>query len=239
MTDASRQAIIPAMEPASDRTLERRISVAEYKDMVARLPGVTKRLPDTTRRLPDGSKAEGGKKAKRMTPAIKLPKPVRETGLMATLRRILDYKPLRNLKLAPEERIAVDFATELRRATLEGRLRAVWTHPANEIAGRRSGLSQIRYAIAKAMGLIYGTPDYLFLASHRSVALEAKVPGNTQQDNQKDFEFWCRCVGVEYRVFTSVEQGLEILIELGLLTRDMDKGRETLKAWERIGAGHA
>lgn len=227
MTDADSSDTLTAMEPRSDTTGRRSYSVAEYREMVAAL--------DKAPAKPSGRKG-GGRKPK---PALTLPKPVRLKTVAATIARVLHFTPLRNLKLAPEEQLAIAFANALRQATMEGRLRAVWTHPANEIAGRRSGLSQIRYAIAKAMGLISGTPDYLFLASHRSAALEAKVPGNDQQDNQKDFEFWCRCVGVEYRVFTSVEQGLSILEELGLLTRDADKGRETLAAWERLGAGDA
>lgn len=230
MTDARSCDIIWGMEPRTDRTEQRSYSVSEYREMVAAL--------GKDQAKPSAKTGAGGVK-RRPKAAIKLPKPPRPLTVAATLARVLAFSPLRNLKLAPEEQLAVAFATELRRATSEGRLRAVWTHPANEIAGRRSGLSQIRYAIAKAMGLIYGTPDYLFLASHRSVALEAKVPGNGQQDNQKDFEFWCRCVGVEYRLFTSVEQGLDILKELGLLTDDREKGRETLAAWERLGAGDA
>jgi hypothetical protein len=213
---------MPPVDDARDRDPDRRYSVEEYRRMVADLAGTTRAKAGTSRRKPK--------------PALRLPKETRSMGIAAVLARVLHFPPLSRLTLQPEETIAVAFAHELRAATMEGRLRAVWTHPANEIAGRRSGLSKIRYAIAKAMGLIYGTPDYVFLASHRSGALEAKVPGNRQQDNQKDFERWCLVNGVAYRVFTSVEEGLAILEEWGMLTRDREKGRETLAAWETIGA---
>src|SRR3546814_19315238 len=98
------------------------------------------------------------------------------------------YAHPRNLKIKAEERLAIDFANALRAATIEGRLRSVWTHPANEIAGRQNRLAQIRYTIAKAMGLIDGTADYLFLWATGIGALEAKVGKNGQQPNQIDFE---------------------------------------------------
>jgi len=124
---------------------------------------------------------------------------------------------MRNLKLQPEEALAVAFADHLRALVKAGRLRAVWTHPANEIAGRKSGLSKVRYTIAKSMGLIDGTADYLFLWSDGSGALEAKSGKNKQQDNQLDFEWWCLANGVRYEVFTSVEQALQILTDWGVI----------------------
>src|SRR3546814_6256046 len=72
--------------------------------------------------------------------------------------------------------------------------------------GRQNRLAQIRYTIAKAMGLIDGTADYLFLWATGSGALEAKVGKNGQQPNQIDFEVWCTEMGVPYRTFTSVEE---------------------------------
>src|SRR3546814_7825620 len=85
--------------------------------------------------------------------------------------------------------------------------------------GRQNRLAQIRYTIAKAMGLIDGTADYLFLWATGSGALEAKVGKNGQQPNQIDFEVWCTEMGVPYRTFTSVEEGLLILTEWGQIGR--------------------
>lgn len=153
-------------------------------------------------------------------PAARIPKaliPKRVATPLAIMSRIMRRGNISNLKLKPEERLAVDFADALRDATLSGELRAVWTHPANEIAGRRSGLSMIRYAIAKRMGLIDGTADYLFLWADGSGALEAKVGSGRQQDNQIDFQWWCDANGVRYSVFTSVEDGMNKLREWGAL----------------------
>ena len=206
MTDA------PPTDPS--RSEERRYSVEEYRRMVAGLPKTAK---------------AAGRRAKK-----KAPKAPIVGGVLAAIARVLARAPLGRLRLQPEEALAVAFADELRRAALEGRLRAVWTHPANELAGRRSGLSEIRYAIAKAMGLVHGTPDYLFLAEDRSGALEAKTGTGTQQQNQKDFETWCAAVKVPYRVFRSVEEGLAILVGWGMLVEDREEGRARIAEWERV-----
>lgn len=169
----------------------------------------------------------GGAKTPKVghVPAIRMkrqPKPKRDATPLSILLRITKRMDISRLKLKPEERLAVDFADALRAATLDGTLRAVWTHPANEIAGRRSGLSMIRYAIAKRMGLIDGAADYLFLWSDGSGALEAKVGSNGQQPNQLDFEWWCTSKGVRYATFTSVEEGLALLREWGALSPRAD-----------------
>jgi hypothetical protein len=155
-------------------------------------------------------------------PAVRLPKqpkPKRDDKPLSILMRITKRMDLGKLRLKPEEVLAVAFADALRAATLDGTLRAVWTHPANEIAGRRSGLSMIRYVIAKRMGLIDGAADYLLLWADGSGALEAKVGSNGQQPNQLDFEWWCTTNGVRYATFTTVEEGLERLREWGALRR--------------------
>ena len=126
------------------------------------------------------------------------------------------YASLRGqIKLGPEERLCIQFAAELRAAVLEGRFKGVFAHPANELAyGHKTG---IKGAISKAMGMIAGTPDYLFLQRSASLALEAKAPGGTQTPNQRDFEEWCVLNLIPYEVFRTVEEGLSILKERGFL----------------------
>src|SRR3546814_11908161 len=71
-------------------------------------------------------------------------------SFLSAIVRLMAYAHPRNLKIKAEERLAIDFANALRAATIEGRLRSVWTHPANEIAGRQNRLAQIRYKIGRA-----------------------------------------------------------------------------------------
>lgn len=126
----------------------------------------------------------------------------------------MQYTPLsRSLRLGPEDRIAIEFAAELRKASIEGRLKAVWLHVPNE-----SKRSKAAGAIARALGLIPGTADYLFLHADGSFALECKGPDGKQTENQKDFEQWCRTQGVPYQMFRTVEEGLGYVRDYGVLS---------------------
>lgn len=185
--------------------MSERISIEEYRKLIAPEPAPKREItpPKKTRKRSLGIKG--------------VVKPKGPPTFLAAITRLMDCKYPRNLRIKPEERLAIDFATALREATISGRLRCVWTHPANEIAGRRDKLAQIRYTIAKAMGLIDGTADYLFLWASGSGALEAKVGRNDQQPNQVDFEMWCTEMGVPYRTFSSISEGLEILAAWGVL----------------------
>ena len=187
-----------------------RISLEEYRKLTAPDPA-PKRDIKPPKKAPKRRLSIKGERKSRERPTF-----------LAAIMRLMDCKYPRRLRLKKEEQLAIAFATALREASIAGQLRSVWTHPANEIAGRRDKLAQIRYTIAKAMGLIDGTADYLFLWATGSGALEAKVGKNGQQANQIDFEVWCTEMGVPYRTFTSVDQGLAILIEWGVLTPQRD-----------------
>ena len=180
------------------------LSVEEYKKIIAKMTGNSK---------------PNGKTSKRRKATVKRSvKEERNDPFKLRIMRLMGYRALSSrIRTKPEEKLAIAFADELRRLTLENRLRCVWTHPANEVAGQQSNLAQIRYAIAKAMGLVDGTPDYLFLGSDKSATLEAKIGKNGQQPNQVDFEHWCHAQGVEYATFTTVEEGLEHLEKWGFI----------------------
>lgn len=185
-----------------------RMSARDYRDLVAQ-PAVA------PREIKPPKKARKRKIAIKGEVSSKTP-----PSFLSAIMRLMAYSAPRNLRLKAEEKLAIEFANALRVATIEGRLRCVWTHPANEIAGRQNRLAQIRYTIAKAMGLIDGTSDYLFLWANGSGALEAKVGKNGQQPNQVDFEVWCSEIGVPYRTFTSVDEGLLILNGWGIYQPD-------------------
>ncbi|QUT04032.1 hypothetical protein KFK14_12835 [Sphingobium phenoxybenzoativorans] len=133
------------------------------------------------------------------------------------LVRLMTYVRLsRNVRLGPEDFMACEFANRLRVATLEGRLHAVWTHPAQELAhGHRNGVAG---AISKALGLVTGTSDYLFLWDGGSAALEAKSQTGTLTQAQKDWREWCAHRGVPFHVFRTADEGEAILRGLGVLT---------------------
>ena len=145
-------------------------------------------------------------------------------GAPVWLARLMMYRGLSpKLRIKPEEDLSIRYANALRVASLEGRLSAVWSHPANELAGYSS--STARSAIARAMGLISGTADFLFLADGRCLAQEAKIGRNDLSPNQQDFQRWCDANNVPFRTSRTVEEGLGQLVELGLLISETSRGK--------------
>lgn len=136
----------------------------------------------------------------------------------AFLLRLMQHAGLSSAlarRLGPEDRMACQFAADLRKATLEGRLRAVWTHPANELVGAATGPTA---AIARALGLHRGVSDYLFMWGGGNLALEAKSARGRLSDHQSDFERWCFLNNVPFIVFRTVEEGCDTLKNFGILT---------------------
>ena len=117
-----------------------------------------------------------------------------------------------NWTIAPEEKESIDFADQLRMATLEGRLKCVWCHVPNE--GKRH---RITATIMKAMGLIPGALDYWFVSSGGGCLIELKIGANKPTDNQICFMAWCDRLGVPKAVCYNKEDALQFLRELGLL----------------------
>ncbi|MRX32801.1 hypothetical protein [Aminobacter sp. MDW-2] len=135
----------------------------------------------------------------------------------AVLLRLME-RPLlgKTLQLGPEDRICIEFANRLRAWTIEGRLSGVWTHIGNELAGGTKNAS-IRYAIARALGLISGATDYVFLWDGGCGVIEAKAGKNDLTPRQVDFASWCAARRVPHRVMRSADEGEGILREWGAL----------------------
>ena len=126
------------------------------------------------------------------------------------------FAPLsRGLKLGPEDTMAVQFANTMRAAVIEGRLRAIFVHPANELAyGHKNG---VKAAIARALGMHIGCPDYWFIWDGGGAVLEAKSENGSLTPNQRDFREWAEARRVPHHVFRTVEEGVGILRTLGVL----------------------
>lgn len=141
----------------------------------------------------------------------------------AFILRLMFHKGLSSsVKLGPEDAEAYRFAQDLRLASIEGRLLAVWTHPANELAGMGKTVNgkfrvAVQAAIARALGLITGSSDYLFLCRAGSLALEFKSADGRLTQGQKDFRDWCKALDVPFHLVRSREEGLAVLRAAGLL----------------------
>jgi hypothetical protein len=86
--------------------------------------------------------------------------------------------------------------------------------------GEHSGTQrQCMRANAKAnrMGQRKGVADYLVFGRH---FLEAKTKRGILSEDQRAFRAWCEARGIEYRVFRSVREGVDLVIgwqESGIL----------------------
>ena len=141
--------------------------------------------------------------------------------MKAFLLRVLDFKPFRG-KRGPEDNLSIDVATMLRAAALEGRLRAVFTSIPNEVGAvsRNSpmfGAATARYAKQKAMGMIAGAGDFVFVWPEGGGWIELKVEASLSWA-QKDFRDWNEATGNRYAVCRSVEAVEEKLTAWGALT---------------------
>lgn len=140
--------------------------------------------------------------------------------LLRQLRELLDPGKLSLRafnKLGPEDTLSVHVAGDLREWSLTGRLDGVWFHVANEVAGGTENAA-LRYAIAKNMGLVPGTPDFAFLGKSGCVLIELKSKTGTQTEPQKNFQAWCENQDVPYYLCRSREKVEAALIKEGLLS---------------------
>lgn len=140
-------------------------------------------------------------------------------GLFSVLLRLMEVKHFRG-RTGPEDRIAIEVGNMLRAATLEAKLSAVWTHIPHEVGGGNH-LSSIRYALAKAMGLITGSADYVFVWPEGGGWIELKSKTGSLSPAQRDFKQWCSTTGVKHAVCRSCEEVEETLRTWGVLN---DKG---------------
>lgn len=119
----------------------------------------------------------------------------------------------RLITLGEEEKLCIEFADQLRAFTIERRLKGIWTHLANE--GKRGILVAM---IAKAMGMISGATDYVFLWEDGCGVIEFKTKKGRLSPNQVNFKAWCEMYNVRYALCRSVDEGLETLRGWGNLT---------------------
>ena len=146
------------------------------------------------------------------------------------LYKLLDRANLSKwLKVGPEDVVNIAFADKCRVWSMEGRLRACWTHIPHEVGGGKGRLSQARYALANALGLVAGSGDMVFTWSDGSGWIEVKRPkgvtstgkpaaaGRLNPD-QVSFRKWCALHNVPYEVIYSADEGEAVLRKWGCLT---------------------
>jgi len=72
-------------------------------------------------------------------------------------------------------------------------------------------------AMLKAMGVKAGVADYVVFANQFTGFIEFKKPKGRQTDSQRDFQARVESFGMPYRLAYSVNDGISILQEWGLM----------------------
>lgn len=141
---------------------------------------------------------------------------------LATILRLMSFKNFKG-RTGPEDRIAIEVAMMLRVETIRGTLKATWTCIPHEVGATSLNskgfrLAQTRYAKAKAMGLVTGSADYVFVWPDGGGWIELKAKDGSLSQPQRDFREWCETAGVRHAVCRSVEDVAETLFSWGVLT---------------------
>ncbi len=136
--------------------------------------------------------------------------------MLAPLLRLMDYKTFKG-RMGEEDRLSVDVATMLRVAAVEGRLKATFSHVPHEVAGKGK-FAAIYMAKARAMGLIKGSADFVFVWSDGGGWIELKTDTGSLSPAQKDFRTWANDSGCRHAVCRSVEEVEHQLYSWGALT---------------------
>ena len=146
---------------------------------------------------------------------IKEIKPYRQYNAVQDLFRDIT----RVLYKGKEDQISNDIACRLKEAYINNRLKCIFTHISNEqLVKQNNDFAYLKKR--KALGMIAGTADYMFVGKQSSVFIEVKCDKGKQTDAQKLFQRWCVEQGVKYHIVRSWDELRDILIPLGLLNAD-------------------
>lgn len=120
--------------------------------------------------------------------------------------------------LNPEEGMCVRFADLMREYTDKEIYKGIWLHIPNE---RKAHVFTM--IILKAMGVITGAWDYVFIGPWGAGCLEFKQGANTLSDYQRYFRFWLRKWDIPHEEVRTVEQALQALKKWGALPEQLPK----------------
>lgn len=148
--------------------------------------------------------------------------PLFQSNAPEWLEELLLRGPLGPVRLQPEDRVCIEFADKLREAALMGRLRATFTHIPHEVGGGAKNAA-LRYTLAKALGLVTGSADYVFVWEGGGGWIEFKrpaapgKPAGRLTPTQRQFGEWCIRHRANWRVAHTAAEGLDILREWGVI----------------------
>jgi len=113
----------------------------------------------------------------------------------------------------PEDKITMDIVNFLVGGSIDGELKFVWFHPANEISRADN---PIYGQYLKKLGKIKGAPDFVFVWSGGGGFIEVKSPKGRMSPSQEIFQRWCITFGIPYEVVRSLDEAKKVLQTWGL-----------------------
>ena len=135
-------------------------------------------------------------------------------GYEYAITMLMSRQMPQNVIVHPEQRLSIDLAEEMRKRTVDGSYKGVWFCVANEAKRHR-----ITAMIQKAMGLIPGVSDFVFVWRTRDglgvLFLELKAGKNTQTEAQGYFQQWCQHWELPYAISWTLEDSIRELTEIG------------------------
>jgi hypothetical protein len=115
----------------------------------------------------------------------------------------------------PEDKICMEFVQFIVGASLEGKLKALWFHPANEVS---SGTNYMYGQYLKKLGKMKGIPDFVFGSGKGMAFIEMKSPKGKMTPEQEFIQRWAFSVGIPYCLARSVDEAKNALYQWGILT---------------------
>lgn len=155
-------------------------------------------------------------RAPKADPYAKVPIHLKAIPLLMARSKIPWMIGNKKMILKPEEAECIRFADMMREYVDKGIYRGIWCHIPNE--GQRGVITQI---ILRAMGLIKGASDYMFMGQWGHGVIEFKAGANNLDDYQRYFRFWCDRDGVPHATVWKSEQAIEALKKWGALPKEL------------------
>lgn len=122
-----------------------------------------------------------------------------------------------------ENRLQLEIVDRLRALSIEGKLKAVWFHPPNEmlVCSCQKASKNGWNILLSMMGRMPGVADLVFTSENKTLYMELKIPGGKQTDNQKTFERWCKNHSIPYVICRSWDEAKNCLIENNFIDKDI------------------
>lgn len=154
----------------------------------------------------------------KVDPLASIPIDVKAIPLLMSRPKIPWKVGNRVIVIEPEQKLCIQFADKMRELTASGAYEGIWLHIPNE---RKAHVFTMM--ILRAMGVITGAWDYIFIGPWGCACLEFKEGSNTLSEYQRYFRFWLRKWDIPHEEVRTVAQAISALKKWGALKEELPK----------------